>query len=476
MLPSDALTQGELSCVPQSALCDGRPLWAAPTLYASQCLDGPGRTALRGAARAAARWLHGAGYPAADAYRVWRDALLRRHLDMLSAWSDDAMTAALTGDPVSPTPQPVADALDAVGGYGLDGWGWGYQYWRTEDAAARGGGKHGDNTQYFSEPYMIHWLCNATLGAWWRRTHPDDAHEIPDAHPPDWAINGGVGRAWPDDPAALRVIDPCAGAGHFLAAAFRYLWEMGTATGEGMVQAARSILADSVCGLELDPDCAAVARIALTLNAWHTLGDIYDLPTPRVACCGAPAVTGWRGGDGDALGGMLADAPLLGSLVRPARAAPMGLLAGLFDPVAAMVAGGCDPVYAGIIGRSDYHLVLSNPPFLGSGEMPAALKATIRRDYPVGRNDLAAAMLVRFREFVGAGGVYAQVHPATWAFLGSYKPLRLQLLTEQTIHVHVKLGDHAFLDVSGGAVQVDLTIIENVLPAADHVTMHLNAA
>ena len=61
-----------------------------------------------------------------------------------------------------------------------DGLGWVYQFWQTEkkqevNASGRkiGGADLAPVTQLFTEDYMVRFLLENTLGAWWAARHPD---------------------------------------------------------------------------------------------------------------------------------------------------------------------------------------------------------------------------------------------------------------------------------------------------------------
>jgi hypothetical protein len=62
-----------------------------------------------------------------------------------------------------------------------DALGWVYQFWQSEAKAAinaSGDPINGEKlpavTQLFTEPYMVHFLIDTTLGAWWVSRHPGE--------------------------------------------------------------------------------------------------------------------------------------------------------------------------------------------------------------------------------------------------------------------------------------------------------------
>jgi len=139
---------------------------------------------------------------------------------------------------VQDLPGPVFEADDSLG--------WVYQFWQSKrkDEVNASGDKIGADelpavTQLFTENYMVQFLLDNTLGAWWTARHPDadlnlDFEYLRFVEDPD--VEHGTGEetgqevpaagtfdGWPDTAAELTVMDPCMGSGHFLVAALPML-------------------------------------------------------------------------------------------------------------------------------------------------------------------------------------------------------------------------------------------------------------
>ncbi len=112
-----------------------------------------------------------------------------------------------------------------------DGLGWVYQYWQAnrKDEVNRAERKiEGADicavTQLFTEPYMVRFLLQNTLGAWWLSLHPDSPLRARmEFHKPE--VQHGF-TAWPASLSELRILDPCCGSGHFLVEAYKALLAM----------------------------------------------------------------------------------------------------------------------------------------------------------------------------------------------------------------------------------------------------------
>ncbi|MDD4868592.1 MAG: hypothetical protein PHQ28_16220 [Mycobacterium sp.] len=223
-----------------------------------------------------------------------------------------------------------------------DALGWVYQFWQKDkkdevNASERkiSGADLAPVTQLFTENYMVRFLLENSLGAWWACRHPEsrlvkefDYLRFNDAGKPA----AGTFDSWPDSVSEVTVMDPSCGSGHFLVEAFAMLWQMRVEE-EGLspVQAQDAVLRDNLFGLELDPRCVQIAMFAMALQAWKAGGGWRQLPVPTIACSGIPVkapVEEWiKLADGDErmknalvrLHILFRDADSLGSLIDPNR-------------------------------------------------------------------------------------------------------------------------------------------------------------
>ncbi|MBN1139875.1 MAG: hypothetical protein JXM73_25105 [Anaerolineae bacterium] len=169
-----------------------------------------------------------------------------------------------------------------------DAIGWAYQFYQ-EEAKARtyaklsSGGKVETRaeiaavTQLFTEPYMVQWLLQNSLGRTYHEIYPDS--RLPET----WAYYirpaEESGAAAADRPFTslddLTLIDPCMGGGHFLREAFDMLVAMYREQYPEMRarEVADRILGHHLHGIDIDPRAAQLAALTLYLRAWELVRD-----------------------------------------------------------------------------------------------------------------------------------------------------------------------------------------------------------
>lgn len=387
-----------------------------------------------------------------------------------------------------------------------DALGWVYQFWQTkrkkevnESGRKIGGADLPPVTQLFTEHYMVRFLLENSLGAWWAGRHPQSPLRR------DWEYlrfrddgtpAAGAFEGWPAHAAEITVMDPCMGSGHFLVAAADMLRKMRMEE-EGLTapKAAAAVLRDNLFGLELDPRCTQLGAFALAFDAWKA-GGYQRLPVPNIACSGI-AVKGqlddWQRLAGDdtnmaaaleRLYALFQDAPELGSLIDPTAAAgdglwkvdPTELQAKLEtalakernDPAAAVFGAAAEgTAKAARLLSGRYSLVATNPPFLGRGQQSEKVRSLAESAHDDAKADLATVFAVRSETWVQGGGALSIVLPVAWMLLGRYQRLRTRLLTDASVAITARLGSGAFETISGAVVNVSLNVI--LLPPATSV-------
>ncbi len=383
-----------------------------------------------------------------------------------------------------------------------DGLGWVYQFWQSKrKKEVSGSGRKIEKldlaaySQLFTEDYMVRFLLENSLGAWWAARHPDSPlvneftylRMLDDGTPA-----AGTFPGWPQQAAEITVIDPCCGSGHFLVVAFEMLRRMRIEEEDlSEAKAADAVLRENLFGLEIDPRCVQIAAFALALTAWK-VGGYRELLALNVACSGIAAGgqhedwTGLARGDVNMertlkrLHELFVNAQDLGSLIDPMNVPvpelmftpDFGKVAPLLqdalakeeeqDPVSAVFGGAALGVAraAELLARQ-YTLVATNVPYLARGKQGDLLKDFIGLRHGEAKADLATAFIERCRSFCSPEGAYALVTPQNWLFLRSYRKFRERMLREQTLLLLAKLGERGFESKAAAGAFVSLAVFTN---------------
>lgn len=385
-----------------------------------------------------------------------------------------------------------------------DSLGWVYQFWQSKkkEAVNNSEVKIGAQelpavTQLFTEPYMVHFLLDNSLGSWWaaRRLIETDFQTAEDeidlrqkasitgvplyylrfvqSEEGNWTPAAGKFEQWPDSLKEFKLMDPCCGSGHFLVAAFHMLVPMRMEL-EGLTarESVDVVFRENIHGLELDQRCVELAAFALALNAWSYphAGGYRVLPNLNIACSGLSVSVAKEEWKQLAMGKhnlriamdwmyeTFKDAPTLGSLINPtkseaAKLVPWSELSITIEQAlaqeesaeqeeAAVIAYGLTKTAK--ILSAKYNLVITNVPYLVRGKQSEVLRAFCETYYPEAKNDLATVFLDRCIEFSAVGGCISVVLPQNWLFLTSYKSFREKLLRNNTWNMIARLGPQAF--------------------------------
>lgn len=319
---------------------------------------------------------------------------------------------------------------------------------------------------------------------------PEVAEQLKQMRKRKWAV-GSDQQTLPSDncslttdhfstPEDLRFLDPCMGSGHILVYAFDVLMQIYLSCGYTQRNAARLVVQKNITGIDIDERAWQLSYFAVMMKArqysQHAFQDIA-----YVGLFHMQETTGWndklldfiagRGGaylrdDLDKLKAAYAEAKTLGSIIRPPdidtheiQEHYWGDIIGhhyqdleeislqktaekLFKPV----------LLQHIALEKQYHAVVTNPPYMGSGSMNHLLSSFVKEEYPDSKADLFAVFIERCGEMTVAGGYTAMITQHAWMFLSSYEQLR-QKMNQRNIINMAHLGARAFDEIGGEVVQ-----------------------
>lgn len=437
-----------------------------------------------------------------------------------------------------------------------DAFGWAYQYWNADEKnrvfemvrTKKGSKIQGTDiipaTQLYTEPYMVKFLVQNSLGALWMGMYPDSKLCDPWEYYVKDADRAPVMRKPVRE---ITFLDPAQGSGHFHLEAFDLFHAMYVeeAASEGLSLTPREICAailnHNLYGIDIDGRAVQIATAALWMKAKACAPDLQSgdltafhehlvatnlrLPKERdhlelflkkhpEDAQLRPALEAVFQGleNADELGTLLQIEEPVDAVLRQlkleadARTATPAVQANLFEPTLVQSnlpmtvedfdkwkrdtlnrlqehfegeAQAADEVQAffcesagkglaffDVLSRR-YDVVAANPPYMGSNNMGAMLRAYVRKHAPGASRDLYGAFLVRGMSLCERNGVMAFVTLESWCFKKAFSKLRERVITSKTLDSVVFLGRHAFSDADPPGLPV-MSVIRDSQPSEEH--------
>jgi type II restriction/modification system DNA methylase subunit YeeA len=242
------------------------------------------------------------------------------------------------------------------------------------------------------------------------------------------------------------------------------------------------ILTHNLYGIEIDERAGELAAFALTMKAREKSRRFLRKPVQPKICVLKPIeftddeLTDYI----DFVGQNLFTVPLLetlnqfkeadnfGSLIRPVVTDVKNMVKLLEDKDV----GGQLLLYQThqkvlqVLKQADYlspkyHVVVANPPYMGSKGMNGQLSAWVKENYLDSKSNLFAAFIERNLKLSQKRGMVAMITMESWMFLSSFENLRNRILEQNTILSMAHLGARAFDSIGGEVVSTTAFVLEN---------------
>lgn len=305
-------------------------------------------------------------------------------------------------------------------------------------------------TQLFTPHWIVRYLVENSLGRLWLLNRPQsklaakmDYYIAPEEPEMDFLK---ISRA-----EEINICDPACGSGHMLTYAFDLLYEIYAEEGHDAAEIPGLILKHNLTGIEIDDRAGALAAFALSMKAAAKLGrrrflrmeakpDIVVLQDVRFTPAEMQDVAAVVGKDlfTDELRetlGQFEQAKNFGSLIVPKLRDPAETLR-----IVEARDFGSDLLLKEVQARvvavlrmaealsPSYHVVVANPPYMGSSGMNKPLLERLGSGYTFAKADLFSAFIVRIKELCKNSGYMALMTPTTWMFISTHKKLRQFIL------------------------------------------------
>lgn len=345
-------------------------------------------------------------------------------------------------------------------------------------------------TQLFTPHWIVRYLVENSLGRLWMRSRPSSQlRERMNYYvdPVEGQTDRGIVVSSPEQ---IRVVDPCSGSGHMLTYAFDLLCAIYEEEGFPPSEIPELILTHNLRGLDIDGRAAQLASFALAMKArardrrflqrrvqpdviWVRPLTFGKETVQRVLdTVAASSTAGGPQANADAVSQLMhafRDADTYGSLIRVEKGAVLAL-DGSIDQIEANAAD----LYAShdlpqlrylvrqatALSDNGYHVVVTNPPYLGSGNMGTQLNTFAKEQFPTTKGNLFSMFIDRSAELACPAGSVAMVTMHSWMFLTSYKGFRTGMPGWGHLSSMMHLGARAFDSIGGEIVQAVAFVID----------------
>jgi type II restriction/modification system DNA methylase subunit YeeA len=393
--------------------------------------------------------------------------------------------------------------------------GWLYQFYISEkkdevfDILRRGKKIESENipaaTQLFTPDYIVNYLVENSLGRLWMLNHPKSGlademkYYIPPSHETTADKQDQEEFLKIASPEEIKICDPACGSGHMLVYSFDLLVKIYKEVYGDVLDIPERILTHNLYGIEIDERAGELAAFALTMKALQydkrfirRLSTRSEPVQPNICVLEKVELTpeqtdsaDWKkivyklsntGVDASTLVHdlhLFVEADNFGSLLKPKMTADETnkALAALeaYDQIVRapsfdhkeLVSKCRRALQQAAFLISLYHVVVANPPYMGSGGMNTRLASWAKDNYPDSKSDLFAMFMERNLDLAMKNGSIAMITMQGWMFLSSFEKLRSKMLSQDTILSMAHLGARAFDSIGGEVVSTTAFILKN---------------
>ena len=336
-------------------------------------------------------------------------------------------------------------------------------------------------TQLFTPHWIVRYLVENSLGRLWMLNRPNSKlvermdYYIRSEH----AETDFLRIERPED---IKVCDPACGSGHMLTYAFDLLYAIYEEEGYDPAEIPEKILTRNLYGVEIDERAGELAAFALTMKARASQRRFFNKAITPNICVLKNIHFGEKELDDymDFIGRDLfttslqktlrqfEEADNFGSLIRPEVTDVEGLLGILKakNVSGQLFLGTAHEKVLQALRQADYlspryHVVITNPPYMGGKGMNGRLAAWLKDNYPSSKFDLFATFIQRNLGLAEKSGSVAMITMQSWMFLSSFETLRMRILGQNTLLSMAHLGARAFDSIAGEVVMTTAFVLEN---------------
>ena len=337
-------------------------------------------------------------------------------------------------------------------------------------------------TQLFTPHWIVRYLVENSLGRLWMLNHPDSrlVEKMDYYIKPEQVKIDFLKISSPEE---IKICDPANGSGHMLVYAFDLLCEIYKEEGYRSSEIPEKVLTHNIFGIEIDSRAGQLAAFALTMKAREKDRRFFQMNVQPNICVleNIEFEEGELKSYMDEIGPDLFTIDLkstlrqfeetdnFGSLIRPDLTDVSYTLRLLKEKNMAgnILLFETHPKVLKALKQADYlspkyHVVITNPPYMGGKGMNGRLKAFAQDNYKDSKSDLFAMFIERNLDLAVKQGFVGMITMQSWMFLSSFEKLRSRLLNQDTILTMAHFGVRAFDSIGGEVVSTTAFVLENV--------------
>lgn len=353
-------------------------------------------------------------------------------------------------------------------------------------------------TQLFTPHWIVRYLVENSLGRLWMLNRPNskltenmDYYIAPEEPETDF-----LKVTNPED---LKIADPAVGSGHMLTYAFDLLYAIYEEEGYDPNEIPALILEKNLYGIEIDDRAGALAAFALEMKAAEKLSLRRFLrlaARPNICVLEDVSFTDDEMDDVISIVGQdlytedlretltqFEHAKNFGSLVVPKLKDPAetARLVESKDLANDMFLNEVHERILKVLRMAEYlspkyHVVVANPPYLGSKGMNGRLSVFAKNNYPDSKSDLFAMFMERGMSLNSNKGFLAIINMQSWMFLTSFEKLRNKVLDLAPIVTLIQIGYNTFPELNSKVAQGVAFILCKMRETAPGYYFNLNNA
>jgi type II restriction/modification system DNA methylase subunit YeeA len=360
--------------------------------------------------------------------------------------------------------------------------GWLYQFYISEKKdevfASKAKVKKEDipaATQLFTPRWIVEYMVQNTVGKLWLQNRPKSRLR---EHMPYFIESVSlttVDYLKISSPEEIKLVDPASGSGHILVYSFDLFTKIYEEEGYNISEIPKLIIEKNLNGFEIDERAAQLSGLALMMKAREYQRRVLrkDLQ-PNVLCFHDLQLNNNEIQETLNSLKMKVSDELMHDLLQMQQATNFGSLiipnankdeiSNVLEKLNQLTAS--TDVYQRskidalltafnqlLILAEKYHCVVTNPPYMGHGNMNRYLSEFVQTYYPDSKADLMACFMESGIAILQEKGYVGMINQHSWMFLSSYNKLRKKLLNNTHIDTLLHLGARTFPEISGEVVQ-----------------------